>query len=1100
MTANIQLAVNNEPEFLNDAEILGTETAGLDEFLSREASFLVGEMWGARDRRNTQDGDWKRTAMPWGVWIGGMAGNANAPAWGFSRHPVGKDKAGACMVLGSSVGGARKAKAMDTMYAMGLDIDSGAKLNDVLDIVEAKGLLCFVYTSYNHGKRGIELKRDEVLRKLQITRDPDVSEVRKFLREFDKNRYEETFIAECTIREQKHQTSEGVKLILDTPPLEKFRLIFPLETPVKLIDLADTQQAALDLWEDKITGLARNVLGVHFDTSCTDPSRLFYTARHPKGNDDWYAAIVMGNPLSFDSIEAFKKSIYTSNREVNAFTMAGGDEGDDRPPMALTPSGKSLNEWHRSAKDRFMLADLVETLCPDKVRVAGGEAQGHVHTECPFEHEHSSEGGTATMAINCLDSQNEYWTWFCHHDACQSRHKLQFLEEALRAGWFEESVLTDLDAGFLLEAEDDENSVIEAPKDRTARHKERAASVCDDLMSLVAGFDDDTTEPEVREVIRLALSASADKVVQNRLKAAVVNKTAIGAKTYNDLWKEEARLFQKPNKRPKAGELEVCQWKADHPDQLDYARRRIVESNVQRPRLFQFGGAYATADAVRHRIRLIEDRDSMNYELQAVTRWEVSEKIGDEYVPRLVAPPESVVRVLYKDHAFADTLPELLAVVSTPFFDAEGRLVDNDGYHAGAKVFLAKGGLAMERVSAVPSTEEVAEAKRLLVEEVLADFPLGGMDRTQIVGTLTGDNPENAHAVTHAVAMALLPFCREMIAGPTPGHVYTKPGPGTGASLLVDVLTTITTGAPAPAMTFPTRAEEVGKTLSAALAEGAPVILFDNIGQAIASSELASAMTGTSYQARILGRTQLVMVPVRTVWVFTANNIEASGEILRRFVLIPLDAGVPDPEQRKPKSGWQHPNIKRWVTDNRPVLVWACLTIIQNWVAKGMERQETASLASYEDWAGVMGGILASAGFYGFLGGQAAERAKATDATEDGLSQLVQIMGEYPDGTVFRPGGNGEFDGKRTVCVMDILNGIERHGKKAEADEDPIQINGWGYSPFDGAYKTAGRIGRAMKILARKPYQIAGQLLTFTELTDTRNKSAVFRLSKTPGK
>ena len=35
--------------------------------------------------------------------------------------------------------------------------------------------------------------------------------------------------------------------------------IFPLETPVKLIDLADTQQASLDLWEDKITGLAQNV-------------------------------------------------------------------------------------------------------------------------------------------------------------------------------------------------------------------------------------------------------------------------------------------------------------------------------------------------------------------------------------------------------------------------------------------------------------------------------------------------------------------------------------------------------------------------------------------------------------------------------------------------------------------------------------------------------------------------------------------------------------------------------------------------------------------------------------------------------------------------
>ncbi len=101
-----------------------------------------------------------------------------------------------------------------------------------------------------------------------------------------------------------------------------------------------------------------------------------------------------------------------------------------------------------------MIADLLETLCADKVRVAGGEAQGHVHTECPFEHEHTSEGGTATMAINCLDSQNEYWTWFCHHDACRGRHKLQFLEEALRQGWFEEDAIFSMDHGFLLEPED----------------------------------------------------------------------------------------------------------------------------------------------------------------------------------------------------------------------------------------------------------------------------------------------------------------------------------------------------------------------------------------------------------------------------------------------------------------------------------------------------------------------------------------------------------------------------------------------------------------------------------------------------------------------
>ncbi|HBJ42602.1 MAG TPA: hypothetical protein DDZ20_18170, partial [Hyphomonas sp.] len=522
-----------EPEYLpslNDAEIRGTEPEGFSEFLGREATLLVGEMWGARDRRNTQDSAWQSPSMSWHQWIEGGADNGNAPAWGFSRHPAGKNKAGPCIVLGSSVGGARKAKAMDTMYAMGLDIDSGAKLDDVLADIEEKGLLCLVYTSYNNGTSGLELKRDEVLRKLKITRDPTEAEIKQYLREFDKNRYEESFIAGCSISAQKKQTTEGVKIILDTPPLEKFRLIFPLETPVKLIDLADTQQASLDMWEDKITGLAQNTLGIHFDTSCTDPSRLFYTARHPKGSDNWYAAVVMGTPLRFDDVTPMKKSTYTSNREVNAFTIAGVEAEGDRQPQCHTPSGASLNEWHRTAKDRFMIADLLETLCPDKIRIAGGEAQGHVHTECPFENEHSSEGGTATMAVNAVDSQSEYWTWFCHHDSCQGRHKLQYLEEALRQGWFEEDALFDIDLGFMLPAADGEIDPFEtedAKREREANFEKWAGD-----------FDPETANASDVELFVSEAFASGidDAAVRERISSTLSKSTVLSLPALRAMW------------------------------------------------------------------------------------------------------------------------------------------------------------------------------------------------------------------------------------------------------------------------------------------------------------------------------------------------------------------------------------------------------------------------------------------------------------------------------------------------------------------------------------------------------------------------------------
>jgi hypothetical protein len=1011
---------DKEPEFFNDAEMLGSPSVEFDDFLNREATFLTGEMWGTRDKRNTQDEAWKPVTMPWSNWIIGGAGDKDTPAWGFSRHPVAKQKEGPCIVLGSSIGGARKAKAMDTMYAMGLDIDSGAKLDDVLDTVERKGLLVLVSTTFNHGRCGLKLKRDEVLRKLGIKTDPTLEQVQDYLRTHDKNRYEESFIAGITIRSAKKQVKEGVVVELDTPPLEKFRLIFPLATPVKIIDLAETHDAALSVWEDKITGLARNVLGVHFDTSCTDASRLFYTPRHAKDANDWYAAIVQGKPLDFATITPMRKASYMGSRTAaadNPFSMAGRNDANGIPD-AFTPKGESLNDWHSTYKDRFLIANLLEAYCPDRIRIAGGEGEGQVHTECPFEGQHTSEGGTGTMAINCVNGEHDYWTWFCLHDGCRGKHKLQFLEEALRAGWFDESLLFDPDSGYMLEGEEYDSVIEDAPTDRTARHADASSKVRDDLLAMVKDFNADTTEPDVRAVIRAAIEAKADTAAQGRLKAAITARTPIKASGYNGLWKDESSKARKKS-RPKAStdtDMEACHIKSDYPDQLEYARRRIREENDGEPCLFQFGGAYATADAVRNRVRMVEGRDNMFSVIEKVTRWEADIQLGGEWVSRMVPPPEAVVRSLSMDNDFADTMPEILGVLSTPFFDRDGNLVETDGYHPGARVVLAKGDLVVPGVSRTPTAEEVTKAKRVLVEEVLADYPIAGMTRKEIVATLSGED-SRAHAVTHTVATMLLPFCRDMIDGPTPGHVFTKPHAGTGASKLVDMLTTIAIGSPVPAMAFPQRKEEAEKTLSSALAKGAPVILFDNIDKAMDSGALASAMTAHTYQARILGKSEVVTVPVRAVWVFTAKDIEASNEILRRFVIVPLDRDVPDPMLFVPKGGWHHADLMGWVRDNRPTLVWACLTLIQHWVAGGMVKQPERPLASYEDWAGVMGGILARAGFHGFLDGQKEERAKAADSTQDGLTQLLNVLADYPSGTVFRPGGNRLYNEKPTFSM-----------------------------------------------------------------------------------
>jgi hypothetical protein len=443
---NIKLAVDNTPPYWNNAELIGDETEAYRDVLERDYTFLTGNMYGERDRRNTQDGDWQAVTMPLEAGIAGGPREGVNSAWGFSRHPEAKSKEGSCIVLGSSVGGARKARAMDTMYALGLDIDSGTTYAAMVDKLEELGNFALTYTTFRHGQSGLELKRDDVLRKLALSRDPTEEEVRDYLRRFDKSRYEESFINAVAIADPKRQTAGGVVIAVDTPPLDKFRVIFPLAEPVKLIDLADTQAEALAIWENKITGLARSVLGVHFDTSATDPSRLFFTPRHLKDSCIWDCAIVRGDPLAFGDIPTMEKATYTRDR------IPGG--GNVRQ---FTDSGVDLNSWYTDHAARFQIAELFGTLCPDKVR---GEASGIIGKviECPFEGGHSSEGGSGTIAINATDAHAERGTITCKHDSCQGRKNAEYLAEMLAQGWFTEEQLFDPDSGFILEPGEEVNA------------------------------------------------------------------------------------------------------------------------------------------------------------------------------------------------------------------------------------------------------------------------------------------------------------------------------------------------------------------------------------------------------------------------------------------------------------------------------------------------------------------------------------------------------------------------------------------------------------------------------------------------------------------
>jgi len=418
-----------------------------------------------------------------------------------------------------------------------------------------------------------------------------------------------------------------------------------------------------------------------------------------------------------------------------------------------------------------------------------------------------------------------------------------------------------------------------------------------------------------------------------------------------------------------------------------------------------------------------------------------------------VAPPDYIISALLD--RTPDKLPDALRVsrvVEVPVFgrpDAEGHatVLGTPGYDPGSRAYFAppphfnlppfNRDLADEH-SAV-RREEVDEALSLLVDHLPVDFPFT-------------DEASRAHAV----CMAVEPFVREAIgASPTPLYGVIAHTPGTGKGYLTQGCLGIACGPSLPTMTFTGgkgfEAAENRKGLTAKLIEAPPVIFYDNVTEPLDSGVLAAALTSTQWNDRILGVSKMADVPIRNVWVFTANNPSISRELTRRIVPIFLDPGDIDPLSR---TAWTHP-LPKWANDNRAELVMACITLAANYFAGNWTTIEAADgtaeevrtrpatmdvLATFPMWSHVMGGILKAAGLPGFLGNLDklhAEASVTTNEEADFLSEWFTRQGGSQGNAFTLTELCGGFFAARPdlgyPAAVELPLGLRGHGDKFEA-------------------------------------------------------------------
>jgi len=316
---------------------------------------------------------------------------------------------------------------------------------------------------------------------------------------------------------------------------------------------------------------------------------------------------------------------------------------------------------------------------------------------------------------------------------------------------------------------------------------------------------------------------------------------------------------------------------------------------------------------------------------------------------RAVSPPLDVVRDCLNlgDWEF----PALLGISEAPVMRPDGTVLTKPGYDSSTKLYyLPSPHLVVPPIHENPSSNDLDVAIELVLEPV-ADFPFDG-----------------EASLANAIATMVTPVLRPLIDGPVPLALFDKPQQGTGASLLAEVISIIATGRAAAMMTAQKDDEGWRKAITSLLLKGQLVATIDNIEYDLSAPSLAAILTATTYQDRILGRSEMVQLPNRTTWLATGNNIRLRGDLPRRCIWIRMDARMARPWLRD-RSRFKHPQLPEWVTENRGAILGAILTIARAWVAAGMpEAENVPPLGGYESYCRVIGGLLGHIRLTGFLG------------------------------------------------------------------------------------------------------------------------------------
>jgi putative DNA primase/helicase len=303
-------------------------------------------------------------------------------------------------------------------------------------------------------------------------------------------------------------------------------------------------------------------------------------------------------------------------------------------------------------------------------------------------------------------------------------------------------------------------------------------------------------------------------------------------------------------------------------------------------------------------------------------------------------PPEWLVLAIHQRGQFTG-VRRLAGIVRTPTLRPDGTVFQERGYDPETGLVLHPD-CSFAEVPNEPTRDEAITAVQELVE-IVADFPF---------------ESEAHRSIWLGATLTML--ARPAVNGPCPLFAFDANTRGAGKSLLADVASILATGRPMARTAWAGNDKETQKSITAIALEAWPAVLFDNVATVLGSPSFEAALTGTTWQGRILGESRTTgLLPLTTVWLASGNNLQLSGDMARRTLMCRLESLEEHPEDRK---DIRHPDLKSYVRRERARLAVCGLTILRGYFAAGCPDMGIPAWGSFEAWSNLIRQALVWAG------------------------------------------------------------------------------------------------------------------------------------------